>query len=139
MTQISMAVTALQQESITASFLSSASTSDETLWEVILEDSLNLIARLPTLCAAVYNHTYRNDDVIPYDPSVDWAANIALMMGFQDPAFHELMRLYMVIHSDHEGGNVSAHTAHLIGSTLADPYLSIASALNGLAGPMANN
>merc|ERR1712032_1400973 len=37
---------------------------------------------------------------------------------------------------DHEGGNVSAHTSHLVGSTLADPYLSFAAAMDGLAGPL---
>ena len=36
------------------------------------------------------------------------------------------MRLYLTIHSDHEGGNVSAHTTHLVGSALSDPYLSFA-------------
>jgi len=46
------------------------------------------------------------------------------------------MRLYLVIHSDHEGGNVSAHTTHLVGSALADPYLSYAAGMNGLAGPL---
>lgn len=38
--------------------------------------------------------------------------------------------------SDHEGGNVSAHTSHLVGSALSDPYLSFAAAMNGLAGPL---
>ena len=47
------------------------------------------------------------------------------MLGFSDPDFHELMRLYITIHSDHEGGNASAHTCHLVGSTLSDPYLSL--------------
>lgn len=39
-------------------------------------------------------------------------------------------------HSDHEGGNVSAHTSHLVGSALSDPYLAFAAAMNGLAGPL---
>lgn len=46
------------------------------------------------------------------------------------------MRLYLTIHADHEGGNVSAHTSHLVGSALADPYLSFSAAMNGLAGPL---
>ncbi|XP_009975609.1 PREDICTED: citrate synthase, mitochondrial, partial [Tauraco erythrolophus] len=37
---------------------------------------------------------------------------------------------------DHEGGNVSAHTSHLVGSALSDPYLAFAAAMNGLAGPL---
>jgi citrate synthase len=58
------------------------------------------------------------------------------MMGYADDSFQELMRLYMVIHADHEGGNVSAHTTHLVGSALSDPYLSYAAGMNGLAGPL---
>jgi citrate synthase len=58
------------------------------------------------------------------------------MLGFEDDSFKELMRLYMTIHADHEGGNVSAHTTHLVGSALSDPYLSLAAGMNGLAGPL---
>ncbi|XP_023767368.1 citrate synthase, mitochondrial-like [Lactuca sativa] len=54
------------------------------------------------------------------------------MLGFGSPAMQELMRLYVTIHTDHEGGNVSAHTRHLVASALSDPYLSFAAALNGL-------
>ena len=51
------------------------------------------------------------------------------------------MLIYQFVHSihifsDHEGGNVSAHTSHLVGSALSDPYLSLSAALNGLAGPL---
>lgn len=41
-----------------------------------------------------------------------------------------------IILSDHEGGNVSAHTVHLVGSALSDPYLSFAAGMCGLAGPL---
>ncbi|KAJ6715840.1 CITRATE SYNTHASE [Salix koriyanagi] len=64
------------------------------------------------------------------------------MMGFDSPQMQELMRLYVTIHRyifclmDREGGNVSAHTGHLVASALSDPYLSFAAALNGLAGPL---
>jgi citrate synthase len=58
------------------------------------------------------------------------------MLGFTDPKFDELMRLYLVIHSDHEGGNASAHATHLVGSTLSDPYLSVSGGMNALAGPL---
>lgn len=70
------------------------------------------------------------------DPKLDWAANLSHMMGFNQEGALELMRLYQTIHSDHEGGNVSAHTGHLVGSALSDPYLSYAAAMNGLAGPL---
>jgi len=58
------------------------------------------------------------------------------MLGFGESKFDDLMRLYLVIHSDHEGGNVSAHATHLVGSALSDPYLSFSAGLNGLAGPL---
>jgi citrate synthase len=58
------------------------------------------------------------------------------MLGYEDNTFKALMRLYMTIHADHEGGNVSAHTTHLVGSALSDPYLSYAAGMNGLAGPL---
>jgi citrate synthase len=57
-------------------------------------------------------------------------------MGYDDPDALELMRLYQTIHSDHEGGNVSAHATHLVGSALSDPYLSFAAGMCGLAGPL---
>jgi len=58
------------------------------------------------------------------------------MMGVEREEFKELMRLYLTIHADHEGGNVSAHATHLVGSALSDPYLSFAAGMNGLAGPL---
>jgi citrate synthase len=48
----------------------------------------------------------------------------------------ECLRGYLSIHADHEGGNVSAHATHLVGSALSDPYLSFSAGLNGLAGPL---
>lgn len=47
-----------------------------------------------------------------------------------------IKKTLILYYSDHEGGNVSAHSCHLVGSTLADPYLSFAAGMNGLAGPL---
>jgi citrate synthase len=58
------------------------------------------------------------------------------MLGFEDSYFKSLMRLYLTIHADHEGGNASAHTTHVVGSTLSDAYLSLAAGINALAGPL---
>jgi citrate synthase len=57
-------------------------------------------------------------------------------MGFDSEDIRRLFRLYMVIHADHEGGNVSAHAAHLVGSALCNPYYAYAAAMTGLAGPL---
>jgi citrate synthase len=58
------------------------------------------------------------------------------MLGYNDQGFREYIRLFLTIHADHEGGNASAHTTHLVGSTLSDPYLSFSAAMNALAGPL---
>merc|ERR1712048_592295 len=98
---------------------------------------MNLLAKLPTVAAKIYNNMYRDGASLGViDNSADWSKNFTNMIGYNDPQFTELMRLYLTIHSDHEGGNVSAHTSHLVGSALSDPYLSFAAAMNGLAGPL---
>eukprot|EP00003_Mantamonas_plastica_P025078 TRINITY_DN4832_c0_g1_i2.p1 TRINITY_DN4832_c0_g1~~TRINITY_DN4832_c0_g1_i2.p1 ORF type:complete len:429 (+),score=157.66 TRINITY_DN4832_c0_g1_i2:1734-3020(+) len=107
-------------------------------WKVMMDDALNVIARTPVIAAQIYQNTYR-DGKLPEaltGSDYDIGANYAHQLGFNDPDFIELMRLYLVIHSDHEGGNVSAHTTHLVGSALSDPYLSLAGGLAGLAGPL---
>merc|ERR1712014_397115 len=72
-----------------------------------------------------------------YNKNLDWAANYAQMLGVSsDEKFNEVTRLYLMLHADHEGGNVSAHTTHLVGSALSDPFYSWAAGLCGLAGPL---
>ena len=135
MTQFSIAVMAMQTESIfAAEYRNGIGKAD--YWTAAYEDAMNLIARLPRVAAYIYRRKYHNDLHIEPDPKLDWAANFAHMLGFDSDEFKRLMRLYMTIHSDHEGGNVSAHTNHLVASALSDPYLSFSAALNGLAGPL---
>jgi citrate synthase len=106
-------------------------------WEYIYEDSMDLIAKLPTIAALIYRNLYRDGTAVgAIDSKKDWSWNFATMLGYDNKQFIDLLRLYLTIHSDHEGGNVSAHTSHLVGSALSDPYLSFAAALNGLAGPL---
>ncbi len=105
-------------------------------WDCTFDDSMDLIARLPRIAAYIYRRKYKNNQHIQPDGLLDWAGNLAHMMGYDDESFHELMRLYMTIHADHEGGNVSAHATHLVGSALGDAYQSFAAGMNGLAGPL---
>jgi citrate synthase len=102
----------------------------------VYEDAMNILAKLPLIASYIYRKTYKNDEHIPPDPNLDWGGNFAHMVGIEDEIFKELMRLYLVIHSDHEGGNVSAHTTHLVGSTLSDAYYALSAGMNGLAGPL---
>ena len=97
---------------------------------------MDWIAKLPTVAAAIYRNVYRDGKVAPIDPQKDWSGNLATMLGFDSHEFAEMLRMYLTIHVDHEGGNVSAHTTHLVGSALSDPYLSFAAGMNGLAGPL---
>jgi len=135
MTQFSSAVLSLQRQSKFAKAYQEG-VHKSTYWDYAYEDSMDLIAKIPQVAANIYRHTFHNDTFIAPDTSLDWGQNFSRMLGFNDPAFEELIRLYMVIHSDHEGGNVSAHTTHLVGSALSDPYLSFSAGMNGLAGPL---
>lgn len=135
MTQLSTAVMAMQSESVfTRRYTEGMDKKD--YWDPTYEDTMNILARLPRIAAYIYRRTYHNGDHINPDISLDWGGNFAHMLGFNDTDFHELMRLYLTIHADHEGGNASAHTCHLVGSTLSDPYLSYAASMNALAGPL---
>jgi citrate synthase len=135
MTQFVVGVMALQTESQFARKYA-AGMNKKDYWEAAFDDSMDLIARLPRIAAYVYRRRYKGGDHIQPNGLLDWSGNFAHMLGFEDPKFQELMRLYMTIHADHEGGNVSAHTTHLVGSALSDPYLSFAAGMNGLAGPL---
>ncbi|HCL82574.1 MAG TPA: citrate (Si)-synthase, eukaryotic [Chitinophagaceae bacterium] len=135
MTQFVIAIMALQTESQFAKKYAEGMNKKD-YWEAIFDDSMNLIARLPRVAAYIYRRKYKNGDHIQPNGLLDWAGNFAHMLGYKNETFHELMRLYMTIHADHEGGNVSAHTTHLVGSALSDPYLSFAAGMNGLAGPL---
>lgn len=97
---------------------------------------MNLIARLPRLAAYIFRRLYHQGEQVLPDISLDWGGNFAHMLGFEDEGFREYMRLFLTIHADHEGGNGSAHTTHLVGSMLSDPYLSLSAGMNALSGPL---
>eukprot|EP01134_Creolimax_fragrantissima_P007979 CFRG7979T1 len=136
MAQLSCAVTAMHSESKFAKAYQNG-VHKSKYWEVTLEDSVDLIAKLPVVASMIYRNVFKDGRMTgTVDMDKDMGANFASMLGFDDEKFTELLRLYLVIHADHEGGNVSAHTTHLVGSALSDPYLSMGAALNGLAGPL---
>jgi len=136
MSQFSSAVLALQTESKFAQAYTDG-VHKSTFWEYYLEDALDLIARIPPVCARIFNNHFREGvQAAAYNSDLDWSENFCKMIGFNDQAFAELMRMYFTIHTDHEGGNVSAHTTHLVGSALSDCYLAFSAGLNGLAGPL---
>jgi len=108
-------------------------------WKYALDDTMNLVAKIPLLSARIYRQTFRDGNVFAADENLDWSANFVKMIGLSkggDDEISDLMRMYFTIHTDHEGGNVSAHATHLVGSALSDPYLSYAAGMCGLAGPL---
>ncbi|KAH9995737.1 citrate synthase [Russula vinacea] len=136
MSQFSLAVTALNHNSAFAQAYAEGIPKKE-YWGPTFDDSMDLIAKLPNIAGRIYRNVYGRGKLPPIDVQKDYSHNLSTLLGFGDnAAFVELMRLYITIHSDHEGGNVSAHTGKLVGSALSDPFLSYAAALNGLAGPL---
>ncbi|MCF8230343.1 MAG: citrate (Si)-synthase, partial [Bacteroidales bacterium] len=104
-------------------------------WEPTYEDSMNLLAKLPEIATYIYAKLYRDGKRIQSNPNLDMGGNFAFMMGKNKP-YDDVSRMHFILHSDHESGNVSAHTGHLVASSLSDIYLSISAMINGLAGPL---
>jgi citrate synthase len=104
-------------------------------WDSTYEDALNLLAKLPEIGAYIYRKLYRDGKRIQSNPNLDLGSNFAHMMGVPKP-YDEVTRMNLILHADHESGNVSAHTGHLVASSLSDVYLAISSMINGLAGPL---
>jgi len=142
MTQFAIAVSSLSHESKFAKAYA-AGLAKADYWESVFDDCISLIAKLPTIAATIYQNAYKGGGNLPakVDPDQDWAYNFAAMLGkggtgSDNESFQDLLRLYLALHGDHEGGNVSAHATHLVGSTLSDPFLSYSAGLQGLAGPL---
>ncbi|MBK8726477.1 MAG: citrate (Si)-synthase [Holophagaceae bacterium] len=134
MVMLSTAVLAMQRESKFTHFYHHGFKKDRA-WEYMYDDATDIIAKLPEIAAFIYRHKYKGGDIISPDPKLDFGANFAHMMGFKKP-YDDVARMYFIIHSDHEVGNVSAHTTHLVGSALSDAYYAFSAGLNGLAGPL---
>ncbi|KAF7305079.1 Citrate synthase [Mycena kentingensis (nom. inval.)] len=127
MTQLGMGVAALNHDSAFQAAYEKGIKKSE-YWTYTLDDALNLIARLPALAARIYRNVYKSGTAMPaINKGLDLIGNYSALLGYGDNHnLTEYLRLYIALHGDHEGGNASAHTSHLVGSTLADPYLSLA-------------
>ena len=134
MTMFSAGILAMQRESEFVKRYNEGMNKME-YWEPMFEDSCNVMAKLPTLAAFIYRLKYKNDEQIAEDPNLDMGGNFAHQMGLAKP-YDDVARMYFILHSDHESGNVSAHTTHLVASALSDAYYSLSAGMNGLAGPL---
>ena len=133
MAMLSTAVLSMQKESVFAAKYHELKKND--YWDAMYEDASNLVARLPEVAAFIYRWKYKNGEIIAPKPGLDMGANFAHMMGIPKP-YDDVARMYFILHSDHESGNVSAHATHLVASALSDAYYSFSAGLNGLAGPL---
>jgi len=134
MVMLSTAVLVMQKESFFTKRYNEGLSKNDYL-EPTLDDSLNLLAKLPSIAAGIYKIRFNKGDIINSN-DLDWGANYAEMLGFNDENFVKLMRLYLVLHCDHESGNVSQNTSNTVSSALSDVYYSVSAGLNGLAGPL---
>jgi citrate synthase len=134
MTMFSAAILAMQREAQFVKRYNQGMKKDE-YWEPMFEDAQNLLAKLPSIGAYIYRMKYKADVHIHANKDLDWGGNFAHMMGFGKP-YDDVARMYFILHSDHESGNVSAHTTHLVASALSDAYYALSAGINGLAGPL---
>ncbi len=107
-------------------------------WEATFDEALMVLGRLPTIAAAIYRTRFERGPRIHPNPQYDWSTNFAHMLGENKGSadFRDFIRLYMVIHCDHEGGNVSAFSSRVVGSALSDLYYALTTGFCGLAGPL---
>ncbi len=134
MTIFSAAILAMSKDSLFRKDYN-AGVSKMDYWSSTYEDALNLLAKLPEIGAHIYTRLYRGGKKNKPDPELDFGGDFANMIGIDKP-YDDVSRMYFILHADHESGNVSAHTGHLVASALSDMYLAISGMLNGLAGPL---
>jgi len=134
MTMFSAAVLSMQRESVFAEQYRKGMNKND-YWDPTYEDACNMLARLPEIGAYIYRMKFKGDTPIASKPELDFGGDFANMMGIPKP-YDDVARMYFILHSDHESGNVSAHTVHLVASALSDAYYAVSAGLNGLAGPL---
>jgi citrate synthase len=135
MTMLTVAIQSMQVDSFFASKYDEGIPKTD-YWKWTLEDGIRLVAKVTGIAAWIYRHRFNKGDRIEPDNNLDWSGNFAHMLGIEGDDFKKLMRLYLMLHCDHEGGNVSAFSGLTVASALSSPFLSVAAGLNGLAGPL---
>jgi len=109
----------------------------------VLEQSLKLIARFPTLVAYGYQaiRRYYNEESLFLhnpDPKLSTAENFLKMTrasGEYTALEAELLDLLLILHAEHGGGNNSAFTMHVVTSSATDTYAAVSAAVGSLKGP----
>lgn len=116
---------------------------ENTSLENVIKQSINLIAKMPSMMVYAYQtkkHAYDHESLYFHypKPGLSTAENILAMYRLDQNYTREearLLDLCMVVHADHGGGNNSAFTTRVLSSTGTDTYSAIASAILSLKGP----
>ena len=102
---------------------------------------LRLLGQLPTIAAYAYRHSL-GLPLVPPDTSLTYPENFLSMLWkksepkFQaNPVLARALDVLFILHADHEQ-NCSANAMRSVGSSLADPYLTMAGAIAALSGPL---
>lgn len=100
------------------------------------EISINLIAKLPTIVAAINRATQGKEFIRP-DKNLSYSSNFFNMSLGRKPDTVEAKMLdtALILHADH-GMNASTFAAMLTISTLSDMYSSVTAAVSTLKGPL---
>lgn len=95
-----------------------------------------LVAALPTLVAA-FARVRRGEEILDPRADLDHAGNFFYMLFGKEPspATRKVLDACLILHAEHQM-NASTFTARVTGSTLANPYQTIASAIGSLSGPL---
>ncbi len=117
---------------------------DDTSVVNVLRQSIELIARMPTIVAQTYamkRHYYDNASLYIHNPKADLTlAENFLRLARRDKSYTDkeakLLDALMMLHAEHSGGNNSTFVCRAVTSTGADTYGAIAAAISSLKGPL---
>jgi citrate synthase len=100
------------------------------------DSSVRLIAKLPTVVAAFHRLRYGDEAIMPRD-DLDHAGNFYYMLFEREPtpAIRKVIDACLILHAEHTM-NASTFSGRVTGSTLANPYTVISSAIGTLTGPL---
>lgn len=102
------------------------------------EDALNIIAKIPTLTAAFINSHAGWQASPDSNPALGYVGNFVKMLNVPEGNVNILKQafaLFINLHFDHGGGNLSAFVGKAVASGLEDIYGSLTAAMCALAGP----
>jgi citrate synthase len=100
------------------------------------ESCIRLIAKMPTVVAAFHRLRFGDEAIEPRD-DLDHAANFYYMLFERppSPAVRKVLDACLILHAEHTM-NASTFSGRVTGSTLANPYTVISSAIGTLTGPL---